>query len=132
VGVPVLIGLLLGATRAGMALHLPWATGVLFWTLSSLGVWCCLYAGSILAARVFRPWTLPVWGVLLWGAVLGSLPGRYVVFAVAKALREQLAPGHVSQMRTGFEFSLDFLAYYVQGWAGSTPPGSPPGCCSTA
>lgn len=116
--VPVLIGFLLGATRAGVALYLPWSLGILFWVTSSLGVWACLFAGSSAAAALLRPWSPPLWLVLAAGAVLGSIPGRYFIYGVAASLQDHLLAGRTPQSAPGFEFSLTFLSNYVQGWAG--------------
>lgn len=117
--VPVLIGCLLGATRAGVALYFPWGIGLLFWTLSSIGVWAFLFAGSALAAATMRRWRPPLWLVLIAGAVLGSIPGRYFVFGVAGALRDYMFSGRVPQAAPGFELSIGFVAYFLQGWAGA-------------
>jgi hypothetical protein len=116
--VPALLGCMLGATRAGVALYFPWGIGLLFWTVSSVGVWGCLFVGSTLVAAALRRWQLPLWLVLSAGAVLGSLPGRYFVFSVAGALGDHMFPGRVPQTAPPFEMSVGFAAYFLQGWAG--------------
>jgi hypothetical protein len=116
--VPALLGCMLGATRAGVALYFPWGIGLLFWTVSSVGVWACLFAGSTLVAAALRRWQLPLWLILTAGALLGSLPGRYFVFAVAGSLGDHMFPGRVPQTAPPFEMSASFIAYFLQGWAG--------------
>lgn len=116
--VPVLIGFLLGATRAGVALYFPWPVGILFWVLSSMGVWACLFAGSWAAAALLRPWHPPLWLVLTVGAVLGSVAGRYFIYGTAAGLQDYMLAGRTPQAAPGFEFSLKFASNYLQGWAG--------------
>lgn len=116
--IPVLIGFLLGATRAGVALHFPWSVGMAFWVVSSLGTWLCMYAGTALAGLLLRPWRPPLWLILVVGAVLGSLPGRHVVFATAHGLREHMLSGREPRAMPPLELSGEFVVYYLQGWAG--------------
>lgn len=116
--VPVLIGLLLGATRAGVALYFPWSTGLVFWIASSLAVWWCLYAGSALTGVVLRPWHPPLWLVLVAGAILGSLVARHLVFGMAVLLEDYMLDGRTPRPLAPFEPSWDFLVHYLQGWAG--------------
>lgn len=115
--VPALIGVLLGATGAGVAQHFPWAIGIVFWIVASLGAWLCLFAGSAFAGVLLAPWRPPLWLILLAGAILGSIPGRYVVYGAAVALRDQMIDGRVPRQIPPFEFSADFLLYYLQVWA---------------
>jgi len=117
--IPLLIGVMLGATRAGVAQFFPWSIGVLFWVASTLAVWACLYGGSALAGVLLRPWQPPLWVILLTGAVIGSLPARYLVFLTAGALGNQMQGGRTPQTAPGFELSLDFWVYYLQVWAGA-------------
>jgi len=116
--VPVLIGFLLGATRAGVALYFPWPVGILFWVISSAGVWACLFAGSWGAAALLRPWHPPLWLVLTVGAVLGSAAGRYFIYGAAAGLQDYMLAGRTPQSAPGFEFSISFASNYLQGWAG--------------
>jgi len=116
--VPATIGLLLGASRAGLAAHLPWGAGVAFWVVSSVGVWICLYLGTVGAARVLLPWDPPAWVVLTTGAMVGSLVGRYVIFGTAYALRDLIVDDRVPMIAPPFELTGRFIGYYLQGWAG--------------
>lgn len=117
--IPLLIGVMLGATRAGVAQFFPWSIGVLFWVASTVAVWACLYGGSALAGVLLRPWQPPLWVILLCGAVIGSFPARYLVFLIAGSLGDQMQGGRTPQTAPGFELSLDFWVYYLQGWAGA-------------
>jgi LytTr DNA-binding domain len=116
--VPALIGCLLGATQAGLALHLPWMLGILFWVLASLGVWVCLYAGTSLVSLVLRRFRPSLVVVLLVGALVGSLPARYVVFGIAQGFADQMANGRAPRTAPPFEMSVEFWLYYLQGWSG--------------
>lgn len=116
--VPILIGFLLGATRAGVALHFPWLIGVIFWVCSSLGVWACLFAGSTLARFTLQPWKPPLWLVAVTGAILGSFVGRHLVYATARALQGYMYEGRTPQSARPLELSAEFFAHYLQGWAG--------------
>ena len=116
--VPVLIGLLLGATRAGVAMYFPWSTGVLFWVASSVAVWACLYAGSSLAGVLLHPWRPPLWLILLTGAVLGSFVARHFVFGMAVLLEGHMLDGREPRPLAPFEPSWQFVMQYLQGWTG--------------
>ncbi len=116
--VPALIGLLLGATRAGVAMYFPWSTGVLFWVASSVAVWACLYAGSSLAGVLLQPWRPPLWLILLMGAVLGSFVARHFVFGMAVLLEGYMLDGREPRPLAPFEPSWQFVTHYLQGWAG--------------
>ncbi len=116
--VPVLIGLLLGATRAGVAMYFPWLTGIVFYLGSSLAVWACLFAGSTLAGILLRPWRPPLWLILLSGALLGSTVARYCVFGVVVLLQDHMLAGRTPQPLPPFELSAEFALRYLQGWTG--------------
>jgi LytTr DNA-binding domain len=116
--VPVSIGFLLGATQAGMAQHLPWALGILFWILASLGVWVCLYSGSSLVSLALRRLRPPLAVVLLLGAFVGSLPARYVVYGIAASFADHMANGRAPRTAPPFELSYEFWLSYLQGWSG--------------
>lgn len=115
---PGLIGLLLGSARAGVAAQLPWSAGLAFWLLASVSVWACLYAGSLLVARLLRPWHPPLAAVLLGGAVLASLPGRYLIVAIGHLPWEFLAGAPLAQSLPPFDWSLGFFAGLLRDWAG--------------
>ncbi len=117
-GVPTLIGVLLGATGAGAAAHFPWGIGIAFWVASGVAVWVCLYAGSVAAAVALRPWRAPLWVVLTLGALIGSLVGRYAIYGVAELLAGWMEDGRTPKPMPGFAFSADFVIAYLQGWAG--------------
>ncbi len=116
--VPLLIGILLGATRAGLAAYLPWTSGLAFWVLSSLAVWLCLYAASVAAALALRPWRVPLWAMLATGALFGSMLARYAVYGVAQIFRTQLPPGRSPREAPPIEWTTEFLLGYLQGWTG--------------
>jgi hypothetical protein len=116
--VPTLLGTLLGATRSGLAQHLPWILGVAFWVLASVAVWICLYAASMATSWLLRPWKSPLWLVLTTGAIAGSIPARYFVYGAAEIFRDQLTAGRVPRAAPPFEWSADFLIGYLQGWSG--------------
>lgn len=116
--VPALIGLLLGATRAGVANFFPWMTGILFWVASSVAAWACLFAGSSVAGVLLRPWRPPLWLILLVGALFGSTVARYCVFGVVVLLGDHMLAGRTPQPLPPFELSAEFVVRYLQGWTG--------------
>ncbi len=115
--VPCLIGVLLGASRTGVAFHLPWIVGVGFWVGATLGVWLFLYAGSAIAGVLLRPWHPPLWLILLVGAVAGSLPARQWIYFLAAAVGDQMQ-GRKPQPAPPLQFSWDFALFYLQVWVG--------------
>lgn len=116
--VPALIGLLLGATRAGVAIYFPWVTGIVFWVAASAAAWACLYAGSAIAGVLLRPWRPPLWLILLVGALLGSAVARYCIFGVVVLLGDHMVAGRTPQPLPPFELSTEFAVRYLQGWTG--------------
>lgn len=117
--VPLLLGFVLGATRAGIALHLPWAIGIAFWVITSVGTWICFYGGSALAGIALRPWQPPLWLILIAGAVIGSVPARYIVYGTAGVFGDQMTDGRTPRSAPPFEWSADFVLQYLQGWIGA-------------
>jgi hypothetical protein len=116
--VPLLLGVLLGASRAGVALHFSWPMGIAFWSIASVSAWALLFAGTWVAASLLRPWHPPLWLILAVGAVLGSLPARYAVYLTAVALGDFMLNGRVPQPIPALQLSWEFMQYYLQVWTG--------------
>lgn len=116
--IPALIGVLLGANRAGVALFFPWPVGILFWSLTTVGVWFLLYLGAALSGVLLRPWNPPLWLILLSGAVIGSFPARYLMYYSVETLSGFLLDGREPQPVPAVTLSWEFLGYYLRAWFG--------------
>ncbi len=90
--IPIAIGAVLGWYRAGYAADYPLAVSLFEWTANFFFLWIAFELGSRLAAFLLRPWTAPLWVILIIGGVAGvaiSRPVRNVVRDVS----QRLAPG---------------------------------------
>ncbi len=117
-GIPLLAGVLIGASRAGVAQYFPWGIGVAFWVLASTGAWLCFHAASAVTGVLLKPWSPPLWVILAVGAVVGSVPARYLVYGAAVLLQDFMLDGRTPQRVPPFRYSVDFLLYYLQVWIG--------------
>ncbi|MEO0996049.1 MAG: LytTR family DNA-binding domain-containing protein [Pseudomonadota bacterium] len=117
--VPALIGMLLGTNRTGVGYYFPWPVAVLFWSVATLAVWLLLYLGTVIAAWLLRPWRPPLLVVLLCGAIIGSLPSRYLMYYGVEALAGLLVDGREPQPVPTMSLSWSFLVYYVKAWSGA-------------
>lgn len=116
--IPTVLGSLLGASRSGLAMYLPWQFGVLFWVLASTGVWLAMFTGSWLAGVLLRPWRPPLWLILSVGAMIGSLPGRYIIYRTARLFAGVVLEGRQPQPAPPLVLSLEFVVGYLQLWFG--------------
>lgn len=69
VGIPGMVAVLFGLNHAGMGRFLPVEVGVAYWLGIFIPAWLMLDACSRLGAAVLRPWSPPLWLVLLIGSV---------------------------------------------------------------
>lgn len=115
---PIIMGFVLGGTRAGFAQSLSWGIGVAYWIAASIIVWGCLAIGTAIAARLLQPWRPPLWLTLLVGAMVGSIPGRYLVFWLAAFAGGVGDAATVPRVAPAFEWSTAFLIRYLEGWIG--------------
>ncbi|MDX2145768.1 MAG: LytTR family DNA-binding domain-containing protein [Rhodospirillaceae bacterium] len=69
-GIPLVLAFLNGANHAGMARHMPVDLGMIYWAGILLPSWLALDLTTRLLAVALRPWSPPLWIVLLFGAIL--------------------------------------------------------------
>ena len=69
VGIPGMVAVLFGLNHAGMGRFLPVEVGVAYWLGIFVPAWFMLDACSRLGAAFLRPWSPPLWLVLLIGSV---------------------------------------------------------------
>lgn len=116
--IPLLIGMLLGANRTGIAMHMSWPVGVVFWSVTTVGVWLLLYLGSELAGALLKPWQPSLAVVLVVGAIIGSLAARYLMYYSVEAVQSLLLSGRTPQALPSFSASWSFVGYYLKAWFG--------------
>lgn len=80
--IPTGIGATLGWYRAGYTADYPLAVSLFEWTTNFVLLWLAFELGSRFASFLMRPWTPPLWVVLILGGIAGvaiSRPVRSVV-----------------------------------------------------
>lgn len=93
--VPVGIGAVLGWYRAGYTADYPLAVSLFEWLTNFFALWIAFDLGSRLIAFLLRPWTPPLWGILVVGGIAGvavSRPLRNVIRDLSGALAPDARP----------------------------------------
>ncbi len=83
--IPVGIGATLGWYRAGYTADYPLAVSLFEWTSNFVLLWLAFEIGSRFASFLLRPWTPPLWGVLVLGGIAGVAISRPVRSLVREA-----------------------------------------------
>ncbi len=73
IGIPLMFAVLNGANHAGMAHGMSVTSGVVYWIGLCVPLWLVFDLMTRGVALALRPWTPPLWLVLLAGAVAGLL-----------------------------------------------------------
>lgn len=95
--VPVGIGAVLGWYRAGYASDYPLAVSLLDWLMNFVALWIAFDLGSRLIAFLLRPWTPPLWGILVVGGVAGVAVSRPLRSAI-REITSSLVPNVPSEI----------------------------------
>lgn len=90
--VPVGIGAVLGWYRAGYTAEYPLAVSLFEWLTNFFALWIAFDLGSRLIAFLLRPWTPPLWSILIVGGFAGVAVSR-PLRSVIRDLSGNLAPG---------------------------------------
>lgn len=97
-GIPLLMAAMFGLNHAGLGRHFTIAQGIPYWTGIWVPFWLLLDAATRGSALVLRPWSPPLWLVLVIGAGLAAWISRpYIGWYVAQ-FREWLPSGPPSQV----------------------------------
>lgn len=102
--VPLGIGAVLGWYRAGYASDYPLAVSLLDWLLNFFTLWIAFDLGSRLIAFLLRPWTPPLWGILVVGGIAGVAVSRPLRSTI-RDFSSNLAP----QARSEIAFPPDLV-----------------------
>lgn len=70
VALPLVLGLIMGGSRAGMGRLMSPQLSLAYWVGSMLLMWSSFGIGSRIAAWTLKPWKPPLWLILLAGAIL--------------------------------------------------------------
>ncbi len=94
-GVPLAIGAILGWYRAGYAAEYPLAVSLFEWTTNFFALWIAFDLGSRLISFLLKPWTPPLWLILVLGGIAGvavSRPIRSVLRDVSGSFAPDVRP----------------------------------------
>lgn len=87
--VPLVLAAVFTLLRAGFAALLPLGSGMLVWVLIVLPTWWGAQLATLVAHRLLRPWTPPLWFLCITGSVVQALalsPWLRAVYAWAQEL----------------------------------------------
>jgi hypothetical protein len=102
--VPVSIGAILGWYRAGYTAEYPLAVSLFEWIANFFALWFAFDLGSRLTAFLLRPWTPPLWVILVLGGLAGVAVSR-PLRSVIRDMAGYLSPG----IRTDIGFPPDLI-----------------------
>lgn len=118
VGVPGLIGLLLGVNAAGIGFFMPWPVSVFFWITATLGAWWVFHLGTLAAQQLLKPWSPPLVAKLALGLALASVPVRVLINKYVGLFEGVLQDGRQVQTLPPMSLSWTFLIEYFKFWIG--------------
>lgn len=110
IGVPAAFGLAFGLTQAGIiAPLLPKPVSIIYWITLLIALWLLLEACSRLAARLLRPFSTPLWLILIMGGIIQTPIGS-LYLAAQQQFFQYFLVGTGFQSPFGFNGILPFLA----------------------
>ena len=115
-GIPILVGLLLGANQTRAGANLPWLLSIGYWIAISVATWLLMALGTLLVSIILRPWSAPDWFLWILGAVAGSLAARPVIYGAAELLKPFMQGESLRRMPQ-VTLSADFFQYYITNWS---------------
>lgn len=118
VGLPLLIGFVLGSNQAGFGTKLPWAASVVYWVTATLMAWTVFHFGTLIAAFLLRPWEPPLLVKLAVGLLIASIPARIMLNAYAQGFYGSFVEGGQIRTLASATLTLDFALAYARTWAG--------------
>lgn len=82
-GIPILMSVMFGINHAGQARHMSIAMGIPYWLGLWVPFWLMLEVATRTTAVALRPWSAPLWLLLILGAGLALLASReYVLWYI--------------------------------------------------
>ena len=97
-GIPLLMAAMFGLNHAGLGRHFTIAQGIPYWAGIWVPFWLLLDAASRGSALALRPWSPPLWLVLLIGAVLAAWSSRPYIAWYVSQFRDWLPDGAPSRV----------------------------------
>ena len=117
-GLPIIVGFLLGANMAGVGARMPWIWSVIFWTTCTLFAWAIFDLGTMIASRLLRPWKVALTVKLALGLLIASVPARFLINQyVGLYTGVILSEGGVRSLPS-IDFTMTFASSYFKGWTG--------------
>ena len=115
-GLPIFVGIVLGANQTRAGAQLPWLFSILYWVALSVSTWLLMAGGTWLAGSLLRPWAPPFWLAWVLGGIAGSLVARPVIYQFAEVFKQWMDGGQLRAMPP-LEFSTQFAVYYMTNWS---------------
>jgi hypothetical protein len=91
-GIPLLMAIVFGLNHAGLGRHFTIAQGIPYWIGIWVPMWLLLDACTRGSALALRPWSPPLWLVLLIGATAAAFASRPYVAWYVPQFRDWLPP----------------------------------------
>jgi hypothetical protein len=118
VGVPAVVGFLLGSNKAGFGQFLPWGASVVFWVTCTFAAWIIFHLGTLAAAYLLKPWEPPLIAKLAVGLLIASIPSRLLINLYAGLFTTFISEGHGVRTLQSATPSLQFAIDYAKLWSG--------------
>lgn len=117
-GIPIVVGFIMGLNQVRLGQHLTLAMSVLFWTTISLGVWTIFEAVTRGVAVVLRPWMPGLLVVLLVAMPIASIPGRSFIYLMVDLFATLRIDGDVPPLPPPYSLSWPFFESHLRSWGG--------------
>lgn len=117
IGLPVLIGFVLGSNQTGFGTQLPWTASVVYWVTATLMAWIVFHIGTLIASTLLRPWESPLLAKLALGLLIASIPSRLMLNAYAQHFYGAVTDGAIRSLPAA-TLTLEFALSYARTWAG--------------
>lgn len=117
-GVPLVVGLLLGTNQTGVGSAMPWFASVIFWVTCTLGAWAVFHVGTLIGTYLLRPWEPNLILKLTIGLLIASLPARWFINQYVRAYEPFMLEGRETHAIPAPDLSVEFIIGYTQTWLG--------------
>ena len=117
-GLPAVVGFLLGTNQTGIGRYLPWGASVGFWLTATLLSWLVFHLGTVVAAYLLRPWEPPLIVKLAVGLLIASMPARLLLNGYATFFAGWLSEGQAVRTLPTPGLNWDFVGAYARTWSG--------------
>lgn len=118
IGIPLIVGMVMGVNRVRIGEHLTLQGSVIFWVVTSFGIWAIFEIVTWGCAKILRPWNPPFFLVMLAGMTLASVIARIFLYYCVDFVEPYRIDASTSALPPPIGLTRDFLSYHFVSWSG--------------